>query len=156
MSIDDLPYRPCVGVVLLNKHGKIFTGERIDNPGAWQMPQGGVDAGEDLKTAALRELFEETGVKASKVTIARQTKDWLYYDLPVELVPNLWGGQYRGQMQHWFLMGFTGTDADIRLDMHSPEFARWKWSDPADVIREIVPFKRDIYAKIMNELVLTV
>ena len=148
----DLPYRPCVGVVLVNQNGNIFVGERLDTPGAWQMPQGGVDDGETLEAAAFRELTEETGVKPEQVAIAGQTSDWVTYDLPDHLIGKVWGGAYRGQKQQWFLMRYKGTDAGISLDHHCQEFRRWKWSDPATVVREIVPFKQAVYQAVLTEL----
>lgn len=148
----ELPYRPCVGIMLLNKGGLIFTAERLDMPGAWQMPQGGVDDGEDIKTAALRELEEETSVPASHVKILKQTKDWITYDLPNELIGKLWGGKYRGQKQYWFLMQLTSSDDAIDIKTEIPEFGRWKWSTPKEVAAEIVPFKQALYRQILSEL----
>ncbi len=150
MSLVD--YRPCVGIVLINKDGFIFVGERFNAPGAWQMPQGGVDAGEKLESAALRELYEETGVREDLVQIKAQTKNWLQYDLPDHLQGKVWRGKFKGQKQHWFLMEFLGYDKDIRLDMHEPEFSRWKWSPKTDVLREIVDFKRAVYVQALGEL----
>ena len=146
----DLPYRPCVGVVLANRRGRIFTGERIDTPGAWQMPQGGIDQGEDPETAALRELEEETGVPAHLVTVEASLPDWVLYDLPDHLQGKLWKGRYRGQEQKWFLLRFDGKDDDIDLTRHHQEFARWKWSSPQEVLRQIVPFKAEVYAKVIT------
>ena len=120
-----LPYRPCVGVMLVNAQGLAFVGKRIDNRegDVWQMPQGGIDPGEDLRVAALRELWEETGVEGHQATVIAQSSEELFYDLPDELVGKIWGGKYRGQRQHWLLARFTGSDADIRLDAHKhPEF----------------------------------
>ncbi len=145
----DLPYRPCVGVVLANRDGLVFTGERIDTPGAWQMPQGGIDDGEPPESAALRELEEETGVSASLVRVDAMLPDWIPYDLPDHLIGKLWKGRYRGQKQRWFLMRFQGVDADIDLEKHHQEFARWRWSTPDQVVRDIVPFKRDVYRKVI-------
>ncbi len=150
-EIKELPYRPCVGLVVQNADGLIFAGERIDTPGAWQMPQGGVDKGEDAQTAALRELVEETSIIPQAVDIIGETVDWLRYDLPVEVIPNRWGGRYRGQEQKWFLLSFLGVDADIRLETAEPEFARWQWMAAADLLESIVPFKRDLYGQVFRE-----
>lgn len=148
---NDLPYRPCVGVVLANAQGLIFTGERIDTPGAWQMPQGGIDEGETPDAAALRELEEETGVASDLAVIEAQHPEWVLYDLPDHLIGKLWKGRYRGQTQKWFLMRFHGTDGQIDITKHDKEFARWRWSTPQQVIRDIVPFKRDVYEQVIAE-----
>ncbi len=145
----DLPYRPCVGVVLANRDGLVFTGERIDTPGAWQMPQGGIDDGEPPEVAAFRELEEETGVSASLVRVDAMLPDWITYDLPDHLIGKLWKGRYRGQEQRWFLMRFQGSDADVTIEQPHQEFARWRWSTPDQVVRDIVPFKRDVYRKVI-------
>jgi putative (di)nucleoside polyphosphate hydrolase len=150
----DLPYRPCVGVMLVNREGLAFVGKRIDNREGdfWQMPQGGIDDGEDLRAAALRELEEETGVDGSLVELVAQTRAELCYDLPAELMGKLWGGRYRGQRQYWLLARFTGEDAQIRLDAHDPpEFCEWKWVDPELLPALIVPFKRDVYERVLAE-----
>ena len=149
-----LPYRPCVGVMLVNGDGSVFVGKRIDNKegDAWQMPQGGVDDGEDLKSAALRELAEETGVAEDLVTIIAQTREELLYDLPDELIGKLWKGKYRGQRQSWFLARFGGTDADVQLDAHEPaEFCEWKWVAPETLPDLIVPFKKRVYRAVLEE-----
>ena len=146
-----LPYRPCVGVVLANKDGLIFTGERIDTPGAWQMPQGGIDNGETPEAAALRELEEETGLPAHRVTVVAQTQDWVYYDLPDHLVGKVWKGRYRGQKQHWFLLRFQGVDTDIDITKHDHEFARWRWATADQVLSDIVPFKHKVYDQVIAE-----
>lgn len=153
MAIDavNLPYRPCVGVVLINAHGQVFVGERIDTPGAWQMPQGGIDAGEEAPQAALRELEEEIGVHADHVEILGQTSDWLTYDLPDHLLGKVWKGKYRGQKQLWFLLRFKGGDEAINIATAHPEFSRWKWTDSAGLIADIVPFKRGIYEAVVAE-----
>ncbi len=145
----DLPYRPCVGVVLANADGLIFTGERIDTPGAWQMPQGGIDKGEDPTEAALRELEEETGLPANLVKVESEHPEWVIYDLPDHLVGKLWKGRYRGQKQKWFLLRFTGQDGDIDIAKHDKEFARWRWSTPDEVLPDIVPFKQDVYDQVI-------
>ena len=150
-DIAKLPYRPCVGVMLANRDGHVFVGQRIDNPGpAWQMPQGGVDAGEAPRDAALRELWEETGVTADKVEIIGETSGWVPYDLPHDLVPKLWKGRFRGQEQKWFLMRFHGSDDQVRLDADDhQEFSEWRWSPAQEVIENIVPFKRHVYEQVI-------
>lgn len=153
---DDRPYRPCVGVMLVNKDGHIFAGQRNDRPEseppAWQMPQGGVDKGEAPDEAVFRELWEETGVTKDLVTVEAQTSDWLPYDLPQELSKRLWKGKYRGQKQLWFLMRFNGADSDINIATEHPEFSEWRWMAPDELLNSIVPFKRDLYDLVMAEL----
>lgn len=146
---DNLPYRPCVGLAIFNRDGKIFVAERIDNNTAWQMPQGGIDEGEDLTGAAFREMLEEIGTDKAEILEILPTP--LKYDLPPELLGKLWGGKYRGQEQTWIALRFTGEDSDINLNAHDPaEFSRWQWVDLNDVVNLIVPFKRDTYAKIVK------
>lgn len=148
-----LPYRPCVGVMLVNAQGLAFVGRRIDNREGdfWQMPQGGIDDGEDLHAAALRELWEETGVNENHVSLIGQTREELFYDLPEELLGTLWKGRYRGQRQHWLLARFLGEDADIRLDAHDPpEFCDWKWVAPELLPDLIVPFKKRVYRSVLE------
>ncbi|MEZ5813436.1 MAG: RNA pyrophosphohydrolase [Alphaproteobacteria bacterium] len=144
-----LPYRPCVGIALFNSDGKVFVGERIDTPGAWQMPQGGIDEGEDLEAAALRELKEEIGTEhAALLKISERTTR---YDLPERLLHKLWDGCYRGQEQHWVAMRFTGEDSDIRLNADErPEFRAWQWVGLRDTLDLIVPFKRDTYEQVIE------
>jgi putative (di)nucleoside polyphosphate hydrolase len=147
----DLPYRPCVGVCLINAQGLIFAGKRKDSPSqAWQMPQGGIDDGEKPKQAALRELGEETGVTADLVQILDKTADWLTYDLPPELLGKVWGGKYRGQRQKWFLMRYLGGDDQNNIAANDPEFSAWKWIAADEMLAEIVPFKRDVYAQVID------
>ncbi len=145
---DRLPYRLNVGAALFNRDGLVFIGRRADMPDAsahiWQMPQGGIDDGEDPRAAVLRELEEETGTRNAE--ILAEHPDWLAYDLPAELVGRLFGGRYRGQRQRWFALRFLGTDADIRLDFHSdPEFVAWRWAALSEVPALCVPFKRATY-----------
>lgn len=147
-------YRSCAGFMLANKHGKVFVAQRIDSQhiGAWQMPQGGIDPGEDTKEAALRELHEETGIGAHLVDVIAQTKEPLRYDLPEELIGKLWGGKYRGQEQHWFLGRFKGSDDDVDLEAHDPpEFLSWQWVEPQELPDLIVPFKRDVYRALVRQ-----
>ena len=146
-----LPYRKNVGLVLINAEGLIFAGQRIDNPGhAWQMPQGGIDAGERPKEAALRELQEETGVRPDLVEKIAKTEDWLVYDLPAELIGSIWGGKYRGQKQKWFLFRFLGQDSDVNIATEHPEFSVWRWMEPAELVEKIVPFKRAVYEQVFD------
>lgn len=150
-EISKLPYRQNVGVMLVNKDGLIFAAQRIDSDSsAWQMPQGGIDKGEGIETAALRELEEETGVPANLVTIEGRTDGWISYDLPHDLVPKIWKGRYRGQEQKWFLLRFNGTDADINIETEIPEFSEWAWVDTETLLGRIVPFKQDVYAKVIE------
>jgi putative (di)nucleoside polyphosphate hydrolase len=149
-----LPYRPCVGVMLVNGQGLVFVGKRIDNREGdfWQMPQGGIDEGEDLHAAALRELWEETGVGEQHVTLLAQTREELFYDLPEALLGTLWNGRYRGQRQQWLLARFNGEDSDVRLDAHDPaEFEEWKWVEPDALPDLIVPFKKRVYRSVLEE-----
>ncbi|PTV95292.1 putative (di)nucleoside polyphosphate hydrolase [Rhodobacter aestuarii] len=150
-DLSALPYRKNVGIVLMNADGLIFAGQRIDNPGhAWQMPQGGIDAGEKPKEAALRELSEETGVRADLVEKIAKTEDWVTYDLPEELIGQIWGGKYRGQKQKWFLFRFLGQDSDVNIATEHPEFSVWQWMEPAELIEKIVPFKRAVYEQVFD------
>ncbi|MCB9973441.1 MAG: RNA pyrophosphohydrolase [Rhodospirillales bacterium] len=142
-----LPYRPCVGLVLFNKDGKVFVGERLDSPGGWQLPQGGIELGENIEHAALRELSEEVGTTSA--TILEIMDHTIRYDLPEGLRSTLWGGQYRGQEQYWIALQFTGKDSEIDLETHEhPEFSRWKWVALEEIIDLIVPFKREVYKQV--------
>jgi putative (di)nucleoside polyphosphate hydrolase len=146
---DDLPYRPCVGVMLFNKDGLVFVGKRIDQTvEGWQMPQGGIDGNETPREAAVRELEEETGI--NKAEFLREMDEWLAYDLPNHLLGVALHGRYRGQRQKWIAMRFTGTDADINIATKHPEFGQWKWLAVEALPRLIVPFKRDTYAKVID------
>lgn len=138
--------------MLVNTDGLIFTGERLDMPGAWQMPQGGIDEGEDPRAAALRELEEETGVPAASVTCLKEASDWITYDLPDDLLGKVWKGRWRGQRQKWFLMRLDGPDSLINIATETPEFARWRWSDQQSLVRDIVGFKRTVYEAVVADL----
>lgn len=154
----DLPYRPCVGVMLLNTEGLVFVGRRTERKGAsegegqwWQMPQGGIDEGEVAEDAARRELWEETGVR--EAAFLAQTEDWLLYDLPPELVGVAWKGRYRGQKQMWFAARFEGREQDIDLKPrpdHKAEFDAWRWVPMADLPALVVPFKRTVYTAVVD------
>ncbi len=151
-QIARLPYRPCVGIMLANRDGNVFVGQRIDSTAeAWQMPQGGVEPGEVPRDAALRELREETGIVDSLVRIEAEAPAPIPYDLPPDLVAKLWRGRYRGQEQRWFLMRYLGTDAQIDIATAEPEFAAWQWLPPADLAARIVPFKRAVYASVLQQ-----
>lgn len=146
----DLPYRPCAGVMLLNRDGRVFVGQRIDSTlEAWQMPQGGIDPGEDARDTAIRELGEETGIAAHLVELIAEAPEDFLYDLPPELVGKVWKGRYRGQRQRWFLFRFTGEDRDVDIQTAHPEFRAWRWADPRDLPHMIVPFKRALYEQVL-------
>ena len=147
-----LPYRSNVGIMMVNKTGYIFVGQRLDNnQNAWQMPQGGIDAGEDPETAAYRELLEETGVNQQNVRFLASSSRWLSYDLPEDLIPTLWNGKFRGQKQKWFLFKFLGKDGDINIATEHPEFSKWKWISKENLLEEIVPFKKSVYENVLKE-----
>jgi len=149
---DDRPYRRGVGVMLLNAHNQVWVGRRIDETDeAWQMPQGGIDKGEDPWATALRELGEETGIPPHLVERIADCPERLKYDLPKELRGKLWKGKYRGQDQDWYLCRFLGRETDINIATKHPEFNDWKWVAPAELPDLIVPFKRDMYRRLLQE-----
>ncbi len=150
-EIDRLPYRPCVGIVLFDARGRVFVAQRIDmKKDAWQLPQGGIDEGEEPKDAALRELKEEIGT--ANAEILGETKSWLNYDLPADLVGKVWRGRYRGQTQKWFAMKFLGDESEISPeDVAHPEFSAWKWTTFEDIPEYAVEFKRKIYQAVVDE-----
>ena len=144
-----LPYRPCAGAMIV-RGGRIFVGQRIDTVlEAWQMPQGGIDPGEDALAAAVREIGEETGIAPEHLELIAQAPDEFFYDLPPELVGKVWRGKWRGQRQRWFLFRFLGEDADVRIATPEPEFRAWRWVDPADLPALIVPFKAQLYRDVL-------
>lgn len=145
---ESLPWRPCVGMMLLNREGRVFTGLRHDSTiEAWQMPQGGIDAGESPEAAALRELEEEVGTR--HVRLLARLPEPLRYDLPDDLLGKVWNGRYRGQEQHWFAMRFLGADTDISITTAHPEFVAWRWTPADELERLIVPFKRPVYRQVV-------
>jgi putative (di)nucleoside polyphosphate hydrolase len=152
----DLPYRPCVGIMLINREDRVWMGRRSDKPNDegsghwWQMPQGGIDEGEDPRLTAARELFEETGVRSVK--LMAEAPGWYYYDLPSHLVGISWGGRYRGQKQRWFAFRFLGDDSEVNISPvgHKPEFDDWRWVGIDEVAELIVPFKRHVYEQVVQ------
>jgi putative (di)nucleoside polyphosphate hydrolase len=159
-SYEDLPYRPCVGVMVLNRAGLVFVGRRssgpehIDATHVWQMPQGGIDRGEDPWPAALRELYEETNIRS--VERLGEIADWLSYDIPRDIVGAAWGGKFRGQTQKWFALRFTGDDSEIDVlspggGAHPAEFIAWKWEPMTSLPDLVVPFKRAVYERVVKE-----
>jgi putative (di)nucleoside polyphosphate hydrolase len=148
-NITDLPYRPCVGIALANRDGRLFFGRRMGSDDSWQMPQGGIDPGETPAAAARRELQEETGI--SKAEILAESAHWYRYELPPAVAGRALRGRYRGQEQRWFLLLFTGTEKDIDLRTHHQEFSAWRWAEPAEVLARIVDFKRPVYEQVLAE-----
>ena len=158
-AYEHLPYRPCVGTMVLNRKGRVFIGrrtggpEQVDEVHGWQMPQGGLDPGEDPFHAALRELCEETNIRS--VERLAEMRDWLSYDLPDELVPHAWGGRYRCQTQRWYALRFTGEDSEIDIAHpcggHEPEFVEWRWVEMPELPDLVVPFKRKVYVRVIAE-----
>lgn len=153
-KFEELPYRPCAGIMLANTEGKVFVGQRLDKApegDAWQMPQGGIDDGEEAEQAALRELVEETGIPPELVDVIARSRNEHFYDLPEELLGKIWKGKYRGQRQWWFLMRFKGKDSDINIETDYPEFSRWQWVSPERLPQLIVPFKKRLYESLVAE-----
>lgn len=158
-DLDTHAYRPCVGIMLINRDGLIWVGRRAAkkarNEGSgswWQMPQGGIDENEDPAAAARRELYEETGI--TSVEAIAELPHWLTYELPISLIPNSWGGRYRGQRQKWFAMRFVGEDSEVNIIPaagHQIEFEDWRWAPIADLVGLIVPFKRKVYEEVVAE-----
>jgi len=144
------PYRPCVGIFLLNSDNHIFAGQRIDNHlEAWQMPQGGIDEGEDVQTACFREMKEEIGTEKARILAIHP--DWLNYDIPETLANKLWQRKYRGQTQKWIALRFEGSDLDINIHTQIPEFINWRWVKPSELSSLAAPFKQDVYDSVLNE-----
>jgi putative (di)nucleoside polyphosphate hydrolase len=158
-KFEDLPYRPCAGMMVFNRDGRVFIGRRtngpehVDETHVWQMPQGGIDEGEDPYPAALRELYEETSIRS--VEKIGEIKDWLYYDIPRDIVGRAWKGKYRGQKQKWYAFRFTGKNSEINIEDpgggHDPEFVEWRWEPIKNLPGLIIPFKRKTYERVVKE-----
>ncbi len=147
---DSLPFRPGVGMMIIDKNDRVFVGKRVDSKAnGWQMPQGGIDLGETPSTAALREMAEEIG--SDKGEIIAESKRWYSYRLPEFLIPKLWDGKYCGQRQKWFLIRFTGQDSDINVKTKHPEFDSWRWMEMHELLDNIIPFKYKLYSRIIIE-----
>ena len=152
MKTNPKDYRPNVGIMIINQKKEIFVGKRIDHPSEfWQMPQGGIDAQEIPSIAALREIEEEVGIKENKVEMLTESQDWYYYSIPKDLAETLWKGKYKGQRQKWFLYKFKGTDKDLNIHTEHPEFSDYKWVNKDFLVPNIVPFKKEIYKKLLVE-----
>ena len=150
-NFQKLPYRNGVGIVVLNNENKVFVAKRIDNPkNFWQMPQGGVDEGEDLLNAAYRELKEETSI--FNVKLIKEIEDWTQYDLPSKLIGIIWKGRYKGQKQKWFIFKFLGKDTEINIKTKNPEFLDWKWIEVGKITEIVVDFKKEVYQKVEKEI----
>ena len=148
--MENLPYRAGVGIMLLNQSNHVFVAKRIDTMSeAWQMPQGGIDEGENAEIAAIREMKEEIGT--DKAEIVAESKGWYHYDLPEYLIPKIWNGKFRGQRQKWFCLRFLGDDYDINIETEHPEFCQWKWAEVESLPDLIVPFKRKLYQDLIDE-----
>ena len=156
---ESLPYRDCAAAAVFNREGKVFIGRRMAEPdddrseveAPWQMPQGGIDPGEDALTAAIREVGEETGIAPEHLQLIAEAPEELQYDLPDDLIGKIWKGKWRGQRQRWFLFAFTGEDADVNIATAHPEFRAWKWAEPSHLPDMIVPFKRQLYRDVLEE-----
>ena len=144
-------YRKCVGIMMFNNNKEVLVGKRLDHPsGFWQMPQGGIDELEKPKEAVWREMMEEIGTNKAK--LIKESNQWVKYDIPADTLKTLpWGHKYKGQTQKWFAFQFTGTDSDINVRTENPEFSEWKWTNIDSIINNIVPFKREVYSKILQE-----
>ena len=152
MKTNPKDYRPNVGMMIINQKKEIFVGKRIDHPSEfWQMPQGGIDTQEIPSIAALREMEEEVGIKENKVEMLTESQDWYYYSIPKDLAKTLWKGKYKGQRQKWFLYKFKGTDKDLNIHTEHPEFSDYKWVNKDFLVPNIVPFKKEIYKKLLVE-----